>query len=107
MAGNQVPFNQLAAPENKYGADGSGLPSYQNNFIQKFAPYAMLAASQTGIPARFLLAEASIETDWGRSGSATKFNNIFGIRPGGGHAIDQAASSARRTASGSRRITMR
>jgi hypothetical protein len=77
---NLVPVDQLKIKPNQYGSNGENLPAYQRDFIQRFAPYAMLASAQSGIPARFLLAEASIETNWGQSKSAREDNNLFGIK---------------------------
>jgi len=53
-------------------------------FIAKYAPIAEAASKQTGIDPRIILAQAGLETGWGKSMPG---NNLFGIKshgaPGG------------------------
>jgi flagellar protein FlgJ len=57
-----------------------------SGFIDKMAPYAADASRASGIPAQFLLAQAALETGWGKSelrqadGQASY--NVFGIKAG-------------------------
>jgi flagellar protein FlgJ len=54
-------------------------------FVQKLAPHAIEAAKKLGVSVRALLAQAALETGWGKhmpaQGSTTSFN-MFGIKAG-------------------------
>lgn len=56
-------------------------------FVERLLPEAQAASSETGIPARFLLGHAALETGWGRSeirgADGTPSHNLFGIKAGG------------------------
>ena len=58
------------------------------DFIQKLLPHAQKAADELGVPARVLVAQAALETGWGRreirnaDGSAS--HNLFGIKADAG-----------------------
>lgn len=56
------------------------------SFVQRLAPYAQQAAAALGVSADSLIAQAALETGWGRhlpgAGSGTS-NNLFGIKAGG------------------------
>ena len=60
--------------------------SQAQSFISQMLPYAQAAQDSTGVPARFLLAQAALETGWGRSSvktaDGTDSHNIFGIKAG-------------------------
>ena len=66
----------------------SRVPSNVRAFVDKMRPYAEVAAKAVGVPAELLLAQAGLETGWGRSqpkaadGSAS--HNLFGIKAGRG-----------------------
>lgn len=51
-------------------------------------PHADAAAAATGVPARFILAHAALESGWGqreiRGGKGEASHNLFGIKAGGG-----------------------
>lgn len=55
-------------------------------FTEKFAAEAQLASAETGIPAKFMLGQAALESGWGKreiktiDGSAS--HNVFGIKAG-------------------------
>lgn len=57
-----------------------------DDFVQKLAPYAQAVASKLGVSIRAVLAQAALETGWGRhmprqpNGSSS--NNLFGIKTG-------------------------
>ncbi|ACB34991.1 flagellar rod assembly protein/muramidase FlgJ [Leptothrix cholodnii SP-6] len=57
------------------------------DFIQAHSAAAQEVAAQSGIPARFMLAQAAHETGWGRreirGADGTNSNNLFGIKAGG------------------------
>jgi flagellar protein FlgJ len=56
------------------------------NFTARLAPYAEQASRSTGIPSQFLLAQAALETGWGRSeprfADGRPSYNVFGIKAG-------------------------
>jgi flagellar protein FlgJ len=57
------------------------------DFIQAHSAAAEEVAAESGIPARFMLAQAAHETGWGRreirGADGTNSNNLFGIKAGG------------------------
>ncbi len=50
------------------------------SFIQAAAPAAQLSAKQYGVPASITIAQAILESEWGKSGLATEANNYFGVK---------------------------
>ncbi len=64
----------------------AGGPVASQNFLARMKEHALAAASVTGIPARFLLGHAALESAWGKSeirnvdGSSS--HNLFGIKAG-------------------------
>jgi flagellar protein FlgJ len=60
----------------------------QQNFIQGLWPQAQQAAEQLGVDPRNLIAQAALETSWGRSvphdSSGQPSNNLFGVKATGG-----------------------
>lgn len=67
------------------GAVGKLSISSPEEFVQKLAPHAIEAAKKLGVSVRALLAQAALETGWGKhmpaQGSTTSFN-MFGIKAG-------------------------
>lgn len=61
------------------GADdwGSGA---QGAFLRALAPAALMASRETGIPPSVTLAQAILESGWGKSGLARENNNLFGMK---------------------------
>jgi len=57
-----------------------------NSFIEKMTPYAEDASRAAGIPAKFMLAQAALETGWGRAeprgADGQPSYNVFGIKAG-------------------------
>ncbi|NTV10156.1 MAG: flagellar assembly peptidoglycan hydrolase FlgJ [Zoogloea sp.] len=55
-------------------------------FIDRVWPHAVAASKETGIPAHFLVAQAALETGWGRSeirtASGEPTHNLFNIKAG-------------------------
>lgn len=49
-------------------------------FIDKIAPIAQQYQTQYGIYASIIIAQASLESDFGRSDLASKYNNLFGVK---------------------------
>ncbi|HEU4842681.1 MAG TPA: flagellar assembly peptidoglycan hydrolase FlgJ, partial [Burkholderiaceae bacterium] len=70
------------------GADAAkgGVPSHVRNFQAKLGAHAEEASRATGIPAKFMLGQAALESGWGkreikgRDGSNS--HNLFGIKAG-------------------------
>jgi peptidoglycan hydrolase FlgJ len=65
------------------------------NFVRVLAPHAAMAAKQLGVSVRALLAQAALETGWGKHlpshGNGSSSNNLFGIKAGGGWAGDKVS----------------
>lgn len=57
-------------------------------FVEKLQPEAQAVSQETGIPARFLLGHAALESGWGRSeirnADGSPSHNLFGIKAGPG-----------------------
>lgn len=63
----------------------TNFPSYdsqtaQTEFIEKVAPAAVLIADAQGIYPSVMIAQAGLESNWGRSGLARDFNNLMGTK---------------------------
>lgn len=62
----------------------SGVPAGKDAFVSTVMPIAQAASAKTGIDPRIIVAQAALETGWGRSAPG---NNYFGIKshgqPGG------------------------
>jgi flagellum-specific peptidoglycan hydrolase FlgJ len=56
---------------------------YRREFLSQLAPEALASAVETSIPASVTLAQAALESGWGRSGLAVRFNNLFGVKAWG------------------------
>jgi flagellar protein FlgJ len=53
---------------------------WQRDFIMALVPDARASQRQTGVPASVTLAQAILESDWGRSSLSRDANNLFGIK---------------------------
>ena len=53
---------------------------WQRDFIMVVAPGARESQRKTGVPASVTLAQAILESDWGRSRLTREANNLFGIK---------------------------
>jgi len=55
-------------------------------FIDKLRPYAEAVAQKMGVPAQYLIAQAGLETGWGKSlpksADGTDSRNLFGVKAG-------------------------
>jgi hypothetical protein len=76
------PQTRVPAP---YSDNGTGLrgafgANQQQAFLDSTAQAARAAALQTGVPASVTVAQAILESDWGRSLLAQDANNYFGIK---------------------------
>jgi len=65
------------------------------SFVKSMEPYATAAASQLGVAADTLIAQAALETGWGQhvpASGATSSSNLFGVKSGGGWQGDSVNS---------------
>jgi len=73
-------FSQPLAPNAPAG-------SRKQAFLETMTPHAESAAAATGVPARFILAHAALESGWGqreiRGANGEASHNLFGIKAGG------------------------
>ena len=62
-------------------------PPHVQAFLSRLAPEAEEASRSTGIPARFMLGQAALESGWGKrqitGADGTPSHNLFGIKAGG------------------------
>jgi flagellar protein FlgJ len=84
------PASAAAANPSVGAAAGSnaGKPAHVRAFQDKLAGPAEEAEAVTGVPAKFMLGQAALETGWGkrviRNQDGTSSNNLFGIKAGPG-----------------------
>lgn len=68
------------------GSASSATTAVQRAFIERLLPAAAAAEQSTGIPAHFMVAQAALETGWGKSepthADGSSSFNIFGIKAG-------------------------
>jgi hypothetical protein len=67
-------------PERTAGLRSPSSTNQQQAFLDATARAARAAAMQTGVPASVTVAQAILESDWGRSLLAQNANNYFGIK---------------------------
>jgi len=96
-AGQTLPLSPAAAGE-RTGAGGqpdiavappltpNAVPAPAREFVDRLWPHAGEASRATGIPAHFMIAQAALETGWGRAelrfADGTPTYNLFGIKAG-------------------------
>jgi flagellar protein FlgJ len=75
---------QPSAPSKTSGSERGGVATTVQAFIERLRPHAEAAAKTLGIPAHLLLAQAGLETGWGRSqprnADGSVSHNLFGIK---------------------------
>jgi flagellar protein FlgJ len=80
-----------AVTGDKGGRPGAGIPTLQQAphvraFQEKLGAHADAASRETGIPAKFMLGQAALETGWGKreikGSDGTPSHNLFGIKAG-------------------------
>lgn len=87
-----------SAPEDSANPNPSANPSARA-FVNRVWPQALEASRTTGIPPHFMVAQAALETGWGKSEprfpNGRKSFNLFGIKAGGSWTgpVVQATSS--------------
>ena len=66
----------------------AGQPDHVSAFSQKLLPHAQQASQATGIPAPFMMAQAALESGWGKheikGTDGQVSHNLFGIKAGAG-----------------------
>ena len=77
----------VASPAAPVAAPVAGaVPSHVGEFVQRMLPHAQSASAATGIPARFMIGQAALETGWGRQAirgaDGADSHNLFGIKAG-------------------------
>ena len=70
------------------GTENANKPAHVRAFQEKLADAAEEAEQATGVPAKFMLGQAALETGWGRrvirNADGSSSNNLFGIKAGPG-----------------------
>jgi flagellar protein FlgJ len=78
--------DRSAVPATVLGNRGSQA-AHVRSFQDKLAAHADEASAATGIPAKFMLGQAALESGWGKreikGRDGTNSNNLFGIKAGG------------------------
>jgi peptidoglycan hydrolase FlgJ len=79
--GNPAPAPSAAQP-------AASQPGHVSEFSQKLMPHAVAASQATGIPAPFMMAQAALESGWGKhelkGTDGQVSHNLFGIKAGPG-----------------------
>ncbi|ODU38228.1 MAG: flagellar rod assembly protein/muramidase FlgJ, partial [Thiobacillus sp. SCN 63-374] len=79
--------SQPAAQVLPAAARSGDTPAHVEAFVQRLLPHAQAASADSGIPARFMLGQAALETGWGkaeiRGADGLNSHNLFGIKAGG------------------------
>ncbi|WBY00598.1 flagellar assembly peptidoglycan hydrolase FlgJ [Ramlibacter tataouinensis] len=72
-----------APPAPATGAGGA-VPAHVEQFVARMLPAAQAASRASGVPARLILAQAALESGWGRreirAGDGSPSFNVFGIK---------------------------
>lgn len=70
------------------GKSGGSRPAHVRAFQERLGAHAEEASRSTGIPAKFMLGQAALESGWGRreiaAADGTRSHNVFGIKAGAG-----------------------
>jgi flagellar protein FlgJ len=83
-ASNAAPAPAPAATAGAGHAHGRRFAETPEEFVRKVLPHAQAAAAALGVPAEAIVAQAALETGWGRSvpASGGAGHNLFGIKAG-------------------------
>jgi hypothetical protein len=71
---------QSPTPDRVIGLRSRSVTAQQQAFLDATTQAARAVARQTGVPASVTVAQAILESDWGRSQLALSANNYFGIK---------------------------
>ena len=81
-------FAAMAAVEPGRSASGRPQAPHVKKFQDKLESHALEASQATGIPAKFMIGQAALETGWGkreiRNADGSNSHNLFGIKAGKG-----------------------
>jgi flagellar protein FlgJ len=69
-------------PQPGSGAGEAATPEQREEFISGLRPHAEAAARELGVDPNNLIAQAALETGWGRSQPGGDSHNLFGIKAG-------------------------
>jgi peptidoglycan hydrolase FlgJ len=82
----EVPLATPLSPPASAPARTGKAAAHVEDFVQRLLPHAQAASAATGIPARFMLGQAALETGWGKSeirgADGQNSHNLFGIKAG-------------------------
>jgi flagellar protein FlgJ len=85
-----------ALPKNA-AADADWQPQSAQDFVAAVRPHAEKAAAELGVPARVLIAQAALETGWGKhlpkQADGSSGLNLFGVKAGTSWSGSAAAST--------------
>lgn len=83
---NKAALWQSSGTPDTASSSSSTKPAQVQAFQQILAPHAEAASLETGIPAKFMLGQAALESGWGqhvmRAADGSSSNNLFGIKAG-------------------------
>ena len=96
-----VPGTRHSKPKTQDSALGTqdSAPAFKNpkEFVDKLWPHAVEAGKELGIPPRFLLGQAALESGWGKrqilAADGKNSHNLFGIKAGGKWDGDKVAAA--------------
>ena len=81
---NGIRSDQLK--ENADGVEGLSSSRHVQEFTQKLSQHAEQASLNSGVPAKFMLGQAALESGWGRreikAADGSTSHNLFGIKAG-------------------------
>ncbi|WP_019141186.1 flagellar assembly peptidoglycan hydrolase FlgJ [Noviherbaspirillum massiliense] len=82
------PASETAAPVADTVRPRTSKSAHVRAFQERFAAHAEAASRATGVPAKFMLGQAALESGWGkreiRGADGTNSHNLFGIKATGG-----------------------
>jgi flagellar protein FlgJ len=85
--GEGYPVPEAPSPLKEYAAPAHlpvQVPTHVREFIDKVGAQALAASRETGVPARFIAAQAALESNWGRNeirgADGAPSHNLFGIK---------------------------
>jgi flagellar protein FlgJ len=85
--GQTAPEPVPATPAGAASTDAAPAGGRKGRFIETMLPHAQQAEAATGVPARFILAHAALESGWGKreilAADGTPSHNLFGIKATG------------------------